>query len=219
MEGPTQMAVDSQEKPASWVNFGGGPLTLDLPVGEGTGFTGLAPLQSPTPMAMSPWADSTACDSPWSPPWSPASPAMAVGRGGQSRSIPSSPVMWQTPVPVRHRQSPVAPRTFQLSPAPSPTGFAQALSPGAEIRRNATSLGIPLHLQLRPGEAGAPVPVRGATGHVVMPSPVARGGAPPQPPIFPDYRVSGHPQQPPELIRHIVTPLSGSRPRRAKGGA
>lgn len=66
------------------------------------------------------------------------------------------------------------------SPVPmSPAFYAQApaacMSPGAEIRQNAASLGIPLNLHSSPEDVYVPIPVRTTSGAVVAPSPVNRG--------------------------------------------
>merc|ERR1740116_774764 len=71
---------------------------------------------------------------------------------------------------------------FHSSFSPSPShhlGASPAMSPGAEIRRNAASFGIPLSLETAPGELPMPLPVRTNSGAIVAPSPVARGSAAP----------------------------------------
>lgn len=99
-----------------------------------------------------------------------------------------------------------------------------AMSPGAAIRQNAVTFGIPLDLRPAPQEiAGGPVPVPVRLvegGAVLAPSPTARVDGLPSPPTFglvPEMPQLG--SGPPLAIRRIVTPQVGSLPRSAAGGA
>lgn len=71
--------------------------------------------------------------------------------------------------------------TITMSPASykgpqSPSGWQPLQSPGAAIRQNAASFGIPLSLRSA-SEAAVPIPVRTVAGGVVAPSPVSHGQA------------------------------------------
>lgn len=149
---------------------------------------------------------------------------MVAQNAATSAASPSAATM----SPVRATSGAV---TATLSPVrraggcqKSPVTFAaMAMSPGAEIRHNAVTFGIPLNLTT---STSAPVPVRSAVGGVLAPSPTARVSG------LPATAVAGSPfgaipalpvphststRQP--FTRPIATPLVGSLPRRAAGGA
>jgi len=218
-----------------------GAASLDLQL------VGLTPVQGSV-TAMSPWAGSmTDCSSPWSP----VTPAV----GYSSTVVPMSPVFFPGPhqgVPARlearDQPMPVRSITTTMQHSPTPNFGNVAMSPGAEIRRNAADFGIPLnlHTQTFQGEVIPPVPVRGPGGGVVVPSPTTR--RPMDVSMTPAVTPTGFVQPavhalpvttsmgtavpmmaypngvgstfpPPPLISMIVTPLTASRARRAEGGA
>jgi hypothetical protein len=181
-----------------------GAMSLDLSMGEAGGATTL-----PSPMAMSPWA-SEACTSPWSP-MTPAVNPMPVYSPGiriMSPTLLTSPGFSARAVHVHptkiHTQVVAGPVVHQVFGCPSP---------GTQIRQNAISLGIPLNLRSAPAEVCAPVPVRVCATGPVLPSPTTRQAWPTM------TMLPGAQEHPPAFLRHIVTPLTASRPRRAAGGA
>jgi hypothetical protein len=174
-----------------------GAMSLDISMGEAGGATTL-----PSPMAMSPWA-SEACTSPWSP-MTPAVNPMPVYSPGvrMGPTLLTSPGFAARAVHKIHAAGPMA----QVPVFGCP-------SPGTQIRQNAISLGIPLNLRAAPAEVSAPVPVRVCATGPVVPSPTTRQAWPTV------TMIPGAQEHPPAFLRHIVTPLTASRPRRAAGGA
>mmetsp|Transcript_12781 Transcript_12781/g.37999 ORF Transcript_12781/g.37999 Transcript_12781/m.37999 type:complete len:210 (-) Transcript_12781:172-801(-) len=186
-----------------------GASSLDLSEVAPESWNGVGTM-SLSPVASSPWASST-CNSPWSPatpavmPKSACSPFFPGQRQGLEYAASGQTRIYAAVTP-----------TSRAALGHSPV----AMSPGAEIRRNAASFGIPLVLRARPGEVAAPVPVIRTAAGIVAPSPVARGG-----PVagFHLAHASARGQEL-RVIRSIVTPLSremaaAALPRRAAGGA
>lgn len=182
-----------------------GALSLDLSAGDAGGPTVL----------MSPMAMSEACTSPWSPV-TPAVTSTVVMKPAQSPGVRMSPTLLTSPggVGARVVRTTKLPAQMVAGAQMSPVSFGPVCtSPGTQIRQNAVSLGIPLSLRAAPGEVCAPVPVRVYGSAPLAPSPTAHGvGAAP-------VMMPGAQERPPAFLRQIVTPLTGSRPRRAAGGA
>jgi len=128
--------------------------------------------------------------------------------------------------PIVVKRSPVqgSPAVFaRVAPASPATFGSMALSPGAEIRKNAANFGIPLNLRTTKTEVSAPVPIRSAVGGVLAPSPTARVNNLPATTAASPFGFAPVPMLPggqqPLFTRPIATPLTGSLPRRAAGGA
>lgn len=215
----TPRAAEPGISPSLAVVQAAGALSLDISAGEAG-----APAALPSPVAMSPWAASEACASPWSPVTPAVNPKVVSGPV-RSPGVMMSPTLLTSPGGLGARTVITTKRPVQVLagtqmspaaaghvPAMAPANFSpMCMSPGTQIRHNAVSLGIPLSLRAAPGEVSAPVPVRASAGAPVAPSPTAQGGRVMLPP--------GTQEHPPAFLRHIVTPLTGSRPRRAAGGA
>eukprot|EP00930_Biecheleria_cincta_P092791 TRINITY_DN8283_c0_g1_i1.p1 TRINITY_DN8283_c0_g1~~TRINITY_DN8283_c0_g1_i1.p1 ORF type:complete len:240 (+),score=32.80 TRINITY_DN8283_c0_g1_i1:66-785(+) len=221
-----------------------GAMSLDLEVAPTAG----AEVEA-SPMQISPWATSTYCTSPGSP-WSPATPAVCpVTPSMRQQFAVSSPirmgnmhgygVVSQNPgATSRGLTSPghfVAMPSHSAGPRSPLMVGTMPQSPGAVIRQNAASMGIPLHLRSSPGEVSAPVPVRSFFGVAAAPSPGARPA--PSAPV-PVSMATGLPAQMnevgaahtttlaaaavqhgqlPLLLRNVVTPFTSTR-HRAVGG-
>jgi len=198
----------------------------------------------------------TGASSPGSP-WSPVTPAVVGKRESLTGPSPGSGNVRRVQVLSGANISPSPVRKIVLTPtqaknicstggqplskgrvsfgAPvsiaSPGGAINAQSPGAIIRQNAVSLGIPLHLRGPGVESAAPVPVRSAQGKIHLPSPSTTGaprrvvkcvnGSQQQQP----QQQQQQPQQfqqngpPPAFLRSIVTPQLSKRFAKAAGGA
>mmetsp|Transcript_170183 Transcript_170183/g.545768 ORF Transcript_170183/g.545768 Transcript_170183/m.545768 type:complete len:240 (-) Transcript_170183:206-925(-) len=239
------MAATEQMLASLAVIQAAGAMSLEMDVDDEVaapeGQATVTPGTSPMDLA-SPWAVSS-CGSPWSP----VTPAVNRSSGnvsafGMARApntighalvlpigaLNSSSTTMSTPTTsggctaqtclVRVVQVLGSPGAQMNKPrvtfAPSPT------SPGAIIRKNAASFGIPLNL--RSSAQAAPVPVRSLEGSVVAPSPsacVSGGGCPAAFGNLSAQPAAVRVQPPPQILRSIVTPLSHSRPFRAAGGA
>jgi len=154
-----------------------GALPLELP----------AEFQAVGSQSTMPWYTTGDAHLPMSP--MPISPLPATPQWATSPGYPMSPASPGIPMtprvrttfrtaalPLLPRGSPVGMHSPMAARSPTNWSFGQAaMSPGAEIRRNAASFGIPLKLQSQPGEVVMPLPVRTASGAVLAPSPVGRG--------------------------------------------
>lgn len=125
-----------------------------------------SPQQGNRSIMGSPMSD----QSPWSPCWSPTTPAVTTTRPACDMGTPHG--MGAYFAPMTPPSGSAGPTYAGVTP-PS-AGPIGPLSPGAEIRQNAASLGIPLNLRAQHGEVAQPVPVRSTKGTVVAPSPTGR---------------------------------------------
>lgn len=150
---------------------------------------GLTPMSTCDP--TSPWQPRP-IECPMSPGFafsgtSPYSPGLSVSinSAGLSSSINSTGLTFATMPQQAYFSAPVAtapPSLAAVAPQqirtqPWPMSPMSPCTPGAQIRRNAASFGIPLNVQPVVGEVGVPIPVRTTAGKVFCPSPTAASSA------------------------------------------
>jgi len=156
------MAMASSQPPAA-----SAAAAVELPAGVLPRVGGPA-AESLSPDRRAPTCSPSAASTEPASPWSPRTPAVAA-----------SPAFFQ-----HHRGSPAFFHGLDASPsagAPTP-----GMSPGAQIRRNAERMGIPLNLKVEgltipvpvatssggaPGDVLAPSPHAGWTGPLFLPAP------------------------------------------------